>query len=341
MSAWYVFSAMGLYPVTPGTNLYALTEPYLSDYTVLLENGRKLEASYINEAYHNGKVYLTHDKITGEKLEQKSNLSLELPAYIPAPVIHSSSMSFDDSLRIRFEPAPGTLTYYRLQSADGEISEWRNDSAIWISRNQTITAVNRSSAGDASSLPVTARFFKNPHPDWEVKLLSTYNPQYSAGGPRGIIDGIQGSVDWRKGEWQGYQGQDFEVIIDMRKTMPIREFHGSFLQDTRSWILMPTLVEYSVSADGKNFKNAGVVLNTKLKYSISGDGKNVKSEEVAFDTVDPKDYEIRVRNFDLQLTDPVEARYVKAKAVNFGKLPDWHAGAGFEAFIFVDEIDLK
>jgi hypothetical protein len=31
-------------------------------------------------------------------------------------------------------------------------------------------------------------------------------------------------------------------------------------------------------------------------------------------------------------------RYIKIRAVNFGQLPEWHLGAGGDAFIFVDEI---
>jgi hypothetical protein len=38
------------------------------------------------------------------------------------------------------------------------------------------------------------------------------------------------------------------------------------------------------------------------------------------------------------IASPVLARYVKVRAKNFGKLPDWHMGAEGEAFIFVDEI---
>jgi hypothetical protein len=34
----------------------------------------------------------------------------------------------------------------------------------------------------------------------------------------------------------------------------------------------------------------------------------------------------------------VKARYVRVKATNLGKIPAWHPGAGFDAFIFVDEI---
>ncbi|HRS38974.1 MAG TPA: hypothetical protein P5292_07310, partial [Bacteroidia bacterium] len=32
------------------------------------------------------------------------------------------------------------------------------------------------------------------------------------------------------------------------------------------------------------------------------------------------------------------ARYLKVKAVNYGRLPIWHPGAGYPAFIFVDEV---
>jgi len=38
---------------------------------------------------------------------------------------------------------------------------------------------------------------------------------------------------------------------------------------------------------------------------------------------------------------PVSARYVKVKAKNFGTLPNWHQGAGGDAFIFIDEITIK
>ena len=35
------------------------------------------------------------------------------------------------------------------------------------------------------------------------------------------------------------------------------------------------------------------------------------------------------------------ARYIKVKAYNYGKLPEWHAGKGDDAFIFIDEIEIK
>ncbi len=41
-SAWYVFSAMGFYPVCPGTNQYVLGAPLFKNITIKMENGKKL-----------------------------------------------------------------------------------------------------------------------------------------------------------------------------------------------------------------------------------------------------------------------------------------------------------
>jgi hypothetical protein len=35
------------------------------------------------------------------------------------------------------------------------------------------------------------------------------------------------------------------------------------------------------------------------------------------------------------------ARYIKVKATNYGVLPEWHQGKGGDAFIFIDEIDVR
>jgi hypothetical protein len=38
------------------------------------------------------------------------------------------------------------------------------------------------------------------------------------------------------------------------------------------------------------------------------------------------------------LKAPLQSRFIKVKAINYGTLPEWHQGAGYKAFIFVDEI---
>ncbi len=65
-SAWYVFSALGFYPVCPGTDQYVAGSPLFKRATLHLENGKKLvidapgnsaENIYINSATLNGKEY--------------------------------------------------------------------------------------------------------------------------------------------------------------------------------------------------------------------------------------------------------------------------------------------
>ena len=72
-SAWYVFSAMGFYPVCPGSTQYAIGSPYFNSVILHLDNGRKVtivaennnsSRCYIRSMSLNGadydKNYLTH-----------------------------------------------------------------------------------------------------------------------------------------------------------------------------------------------------------------------------------------------------------------------------------------
>lgn len=65
-SAWYVFSALGFYPVTPASDQYALGAPLFKKITLNLENGKTLiinapnnsaENKYVKSLNVNGKVY--------------------------------------------------------------------------------------------------------------------------------------------------------------------------------------------------------------------------------------------------------------------------------------------
>jgi hypothetical protein len=165
---------------------------------------------------------------------------------------------------------------------------------------------------------ISAQFFKKPN-NYSINIKSKYNPQYHAGGPDGLLDGILGTENWRKGDWQGYQSQDFEAFVDLQEAKDITEISARFLQDQRSWIVMPTKVEYFISEDNVNFMYFGSVNNT----------------------LDPKIEENIILNFTANGTKSKKARYVKVVAKNFGKLPEWHQGAGGDAFIFVDEILIK
>ncbi|WP_242202167.1 GH92 family glycosyl hydrolase [Aestuariivivens insulae] len=62
-SAWYVFSALGFYPVTPGVNQYAIGSPLFKKATIALQNGKTFSISAPNNNANN--VYLTSVKLNG------------------------------------------------------------------------------------------------------------------------------------------------------------------------------------------------------------------------------------------------------------------------------------
>jgi predicted alpha-1,2-mannosidase len=68
MSAWYVFSALGLYPVCPGSDRYALGSPVVERALVHLENGRDLEIRAVNQSPEN--VYVQRVSIDGSVLDR-------------------------------------------------------------------------------------------------------------------------------------------------------------------------------------------------------------------------------------------------------------------------------
>ena len=78
-SAWYVFSALGFYPVCPGSNQYVLGTPYLDKATLHLENGRKVTLSregqgcYIQSMTEGGKPY-THNYLDHSLLTEGCHL---------------------------------------------------------------------------------------------------------------------------------------------------------------------------------------------------------------------------------------------------------------------------
>lgn len=64
MSAWYVFSALGFYPVCPGSDQYVLGAPFVKEATIHLENGKTFAVKSVNLSDKN--VYVKSIKLNGK-----------------------------------------------------------------------------------------------------------------------------------------------------------------------------------------------------------------------------------------------------------------------------------
>lgn len=132
-----------------------------------------------------------------------------------------------------------------------------------------------------------------------------------------LVDGLRGSGRHNDGYWQGFHGNDLEVLIDLQKEDSIQQVIAGFLDRPGSWIFPPVRMEVSVSADSITW--TGFVKDLDLVHN-------------------EKEYSVRESEFSF---DKMPARYVKIHAFNVGICPPWHPGSGEKAWLFTDEIIVK
>jgi len=345
MSAWYVLSSLGIYQVCPGKPEFVIGSPLFEKSVIHFENGKQLQLTanknseqniYIQSAVLNnsalGSLSVSYDNLLGGgelRFEMSSAPSTEAfkavtptsvagKPFVISPAIDGGNKSFKASATVSLTGCAGCKTYYTLDESEPTDKSILYGAPFQLSKTTTVKAINLDAAGNKSYSSM-ATFYKVPN-DWSIAINAKYLPMYSAGGDGALLDGIRGDENWRKGDWQGFPQQDFEAVIDLKKVTTVSEVGGGFLQDTRAWIVFPTKVVFEFSLDGKTWKPLATINNT----------------------IDAADYAIQTKDFSA-VTKKQKARYIKVRAYNFGKLPEWHQGYPFDgyAYVFVDELWAK
>jgi putative alpha-1,2-mannosidase len=341
MSAWFILSSLGFYQVNPSVPRYDIGTPLFKEAKINLENGKSfiIKAPNVSDKnfyvksvklggnVHKSTMFLHRDLMKGNVLEfemtdepgkwfisEFSTSFINGDNFVTAPLIEAKDRVFKGSTNISLKSNSKNAKI--LYSTNGSEPNLEYKQPFTVDKSASIKAVAINSQGEKSQI-VEAKIHKLSH-DWTVQLFSTYNRQYTGGGDIGLIDGIRGTVNFASGEWQGYQPQDFVAVIDLQRESEIKTIGGGFLQVARSWIWMPTKIEFETSNDNVNW---------------------TKVAEIKTD-VAPEDMTEQIRDYKTEIS-PVRARYVRVKATNLGKIPAWHPGAGSDAFIFVDEIFIE
>ncbi|MDX1387569.1 MAG: glycoside hydrolase family 92 protein, partial [Acidobacteriota bacterium] len=341
MSSWYAFAAIGLYPVVPCSDEYVVGVP-LFDKTVLrLENERRFtirtkgEGAYIKSATLRGETltrsFLRYKEITrggelvltlgdqpgeswGRVAEDRPNSRVDTPRVLAAPFLVSESDRFRESLTVELASGDANATIRYATDPDAAVETWkRYEGPLELRESARIRFLAQH--GELRSPIVESYLHRIPN-DWTVELESIPNPQYTAGGPLALVDGLPGDTNWRTGGWLGFQYTDFEATVDLGEQSSLRRVGASFLQDQRSWIWMPAEVVVSISIDGEEFREVA-----RMTPGVAPDAEGIVLREMV-----------------TNLPTPSEARFVRVYAKSFGEIPDWHPGRGDGAFIFIDEI---
>jgi putative alpha-1,2-mannosidase len=100
MSAWYVFSALGLYPVDPASGIYVLGSPKVKSAKLALPGGKSFRIHAINQSPQNvyvqsaelngkplGRSYIRHEEIVsgGKLVFRMGSKASEASKYLEAP----------------------------------------------------------------------------------------------------------------------------------------------------------------------------------------------------------------------------------------------------------------
>ncbi|MEA1875877.1 MAG: GH92 family glycosyl hydrolase [Bacteroidota bacterium] len=347
MSAWYIFSALGFYPVTPGLPEYTIGAPLFKDVSLVLDDGkefriiapnRNLENIYVQSIKLNGvplqRGYITHSEImSGGILEfdmgstpNKSMVSnpasrprseIKDESIIPVPYVINGQKTFSDRMDVSLACIDTTadIFYESVSHALPGYGNFRKYSRpIRLTRGRKIRFY---ASKDSLISPVSEALFYKLSSSRKVLSLSPYTNQYSAGGQNALIDQVRGARDFRTGAWQGFEGIDLLVEVDLGFNQTIHRLGLNCFQDQSSWIFMPVEVIYEISMNGSDWEEIARVANDVDK-GLQG----------AF---------IKEFRTDVWRT----ARYIRVSAESVGTCPAWHPGAGNNAWLFADELVIE
>lgn len=184
---------------------------------------------------------------------------------------------------------------------------------IVVNENSTVTGLYYKNGKLLDSITIPLRF--NKATGKKVTLKEPPSKNYPGNGAFTLVDGIineKGLAQSR--EFIGYNGNDISTVIDLGSMQTIDSVVVHTMNSPGSWIYPPREIEVSVSSDGKSYKPFGNAAEFIKKNA--GNGKLLITQA------------------------PISTRFVKVDVKNLGKIPDGKPGAGENAWLFLDEIEV-
>ena len=349
MSAWYVWSALGMYPVTPAAGEVVMGSPRFKRAVVQPAQGHpptEIRARGLNPmAIYPSALRLHASDGTSSPMLKQSFIDIDWlrrgglvevlmaskpdPLFGVAPELRPhSDWEAEGFVAVPSFTAPRT---FQADSIEWSVDHLHHDALVECSQDggltwhachgtqwadQTTDLLARASLNGDTSVVVRHRILKVDH-NWTLSLEHEPDNQYLAGGLQALIDGIEGGNDFRTGEWQGYWGTDMVATIDLGEVQEVTSVSLGALQDIKPWIWMPKRVLFAASSDGIDF-----------------DVFDVQSSTTAED-----DEEVSVEKFIT--SQPIQTRFLQVQAEAHPPIPDWHLGRDNDRWMFLDEIHVE
>lgn len=162
--------------------------------------------------------------------------------------------------------------------------------------------------------PVISQTFVQTQPVSSYKLKKAPDEKYP-GQPQGLVDQQTGEAQFGDKQWAGFWGRDCNISLELSQADTVKGIAIHALEEVNSWVLFPQKITVKAGPTPSTMKS----LATK-----------------SFDLTQ-EDLKAKTKLLNVEIP-PTYARYIKIEIVNYGKLPVWHASAGQDAWLFLDEI---
>ena len=210
-----------------------------------------------------------------------------------------------------FDGAKGI--YYTLDGSEPGLSSVPYSGPIPISKSATLQAVYFEN-GKPKSKVFSQDIVVSKSTGKKVSLEHQPSEKYYSIGEQTLTDGIVGDPAKFGTDWLGFTGKDAVITLDLAQKTTFDHLKVNFIKSNENWIHLPLSLSVWVSNDGKEF--AKIKESSKEEIAKNGGKMNI---------------ELPTQN----------VRFVKLIAQNTTKIPQGFAGAGFPAWLFVDEVSIN
>ena len=239
---------------------------------------------------------------------------------VPPPVIKSDRVYVSPSEPARVNISAGlegAEIHYTLDGSEPTEKSPVYEGPITIRGTAVLKAIAFHPRRQPS--PVASAFYSQSYP---VKDIVYFSPPASsrpgAAGEKTLVDLVKARPEARDQNWQGYEGNDLVVVLDLGRKQDLYELELSCLENNNAGIFLPSRVVVEVSLDGRKFEE---VAEKEYALPEKPQGPSQKSLYISL--------------------RGSEGRFVRVKAFNVGTVPDGFRNAGQKAWMLLDEVYIR
>lgn len=208
--------------------------------------------------------------------------------------------------------AKGTI-HYTVDGSTPDIKSPVFSSPILLGKEMTIRAVLFNGDENTENY-YEQKFIENLLAGEKIEITTAPSAKYKGHGATTLTDCIVGRYPLLGSQWLGYQGNDTEIMVSLKKPKDISELCLSSTNQVGQWIYAPSHVELYIQKPTNEFVLIG-------KFTFNEIIQNNSKATMKF----PK----------------TRAIAVKAIVKNYGTIPQGNEGEGQNSWLFIDEFIAK